>query len=585
MKKLKYLYCVLLLVIVCFSFSACEAEPYEEEKVTPTASISDSTVISDASSYYWTYTAEKTDGRHSTGAGTDVKANVVNEVWQKGLPTEFGQFSVGTWDFTFKAYATTAADTPYATGTASVTFTAGEAGTISITMDSTKQQLVYSGSDSTSTSLYIDVYESSNNSRYIKDTLTVTLANFKYNTTGEEAQDVTYVRASDGITVTTSDDSLIISTTTDGYLTFSYGTGTISIPVNTNPIAVHELSFRSASDLTNANVFPFIGNENYIYSYSPTAGEVISTTEIDFINGWAKENFMVYVDGNLTTYEPYSITATAGQVISILLLKSSATFFPVPDLSCYDETQGKSIINTSEILQPFPALSWLPNTNQESMLWKTSEASSSTERTLFYVTFRGCKELTTIPADLFKYNTGTRELYGTFWDSGLTEIPSDLFSILPNMWFFTGTFRGCTGIESIPEGLFNNNLNAQWFRHTFRACTNLTYVPNDLYLYNTKVTRIASSFRGDSMASIDMTIGSSIITEVDYFATDVVDAKVSVPADSTTYDTFMASSSTDTPANVTVTPYSPESTVQLLSARSISTAYPSGGILTPSEML
>ena len=98
----------------------------------------------------------------------------------------------------------------------------------------------------------------------------------------------------------------------------------------------------------------------------------------------------------------------------------------------------------------------------------------------FYQTFYNCSSLTSIPTDLFRYNTlvSISGFYQTFYGcSSLTSIPTDLFrhNTLVSTSGFFGTFYGCTNLTSIPADLFRYNVNVSTngFYQTFYDCTKL----------------------------------------------------------------------------------------------------------------
>ena len=55
---------------------------------------------------------------------------------------------------------------------------------------------------------------------------------------------------------------------------------------------------------------------------------------------------------------------------------------------------------------------------------------------------------------------------------------------------FSFTFYGCTGLTSLPTDLFRYNtaVSTSGFRQTFQGCTGLTSLPTDLFRYNTAVS-------------------------------------------------------------------------------------------------
>ncbi len=98
----------------------------------------------------------------------------------------------------------------------------------------------------------------------------------------------------------------------------------------------------------------------------------------------------------------------------------------------------------------------------------------------FRETFQGCTGLTSLPADLFRYNTAvsTSGFTNTFSDCpGLTSLPADLFryNTLVSTNGFGSTFQGCTGLTSLPTDLFRYNtaVSTSGFYYTFSGCSKL----------------------------------------------------------------------------------------------------------------
>ena len=119
----------------------------------------------------------------------------------------------------------------------------------------------------------------------------------------------------------------------------------------------------------------------------------------------------------------------------------------------------------------------------------------------FERTFYDCTDLTSIPTDLFRYNTAvsTNGFSYTFYRcTGLTSLPTDLFryNTAVSAQGFYSTFCGCTGLTSIPTDLFRYNtaVSASGFSYTFYGCTGLTSLPTDLFRYNTAVSASGFSY-------------------------------------------------------------------------------------------
>ena len=173
----------------------------------------------------------------------------------------------------------------------------------------------------------------------------------------------------------------------------------------------------------------------------------------------------------------------------------------------------------------------------------------------FYGTFLGCTNLTSIPADLFRYNVNvsTSGFYQTFYGcTGLTSIPTDLFrhNTLVSTFGFYQTFYGCTGLTSIPADLFRYNVNVSTsgFYGTFYNCSSLTSIPTDLFRHNTLVSTFGfyQTFRGcSSVTSIptDLFRHNTLVSTFGFYQTFRGCSSVtSIPADLFRHNTLVSTS-------------------------------------------
>ncbi len=83
-----------------------------------------------------------------------------------------------------------------------------------------------------------------------------------------------------------------------------------------------------------------------------------------------------------------------------------------------------------------------------------------------------------------------------FCCTGLTSLPTDLFRYNTSVTDFTSCFVGCASLTSLPTDLFRYNTSAFSFGNCFASCTSLTSIPTDLFRYNTNVTNFVSCFQG-----------------------------------------------------------------------------------------
>jgi hypothetical protein len=81
--------------------------------------------------------------------------------------------------------------------------------------------------------------------------------------------------------------------------------------------------------------------------------------------------------------------------------------------------------------------------------------------------------ITSIPEDLFKYNTKLETLIYSFTYTNITSIPENLFENCTSLISLRNCFSS-TDITSIPENLFINNTGITSFESTFAICTSLT---------------------------------------------------------------------------------------------------------------
>lgn len=145
---------------------------------------------------------------------------------------------------------------------------------------------------------------------------------------------------------------------------------------------------------------------------------------------------------------------------------------------------------------------------------------SSAGRKIVYVKLK--EDLESAEKMFFK---GSNVGSSTSNDIPLVGISSNLFARLTQCTSFAATFYNCTSLESIPEGLFDSCTAVTDFSCCFYNCTSL----DDAVVY----------------------IGSEVVTNVEYFASNVTNMTVYVIEDSNTYTVFSNSSS----AHVTVKTY------------------------------
>ncbi len=97
--------------------------------------------------------------------------------------------------------------------------------------------------------------------------------------------------------------------------------------------------------------------------------------------------------------------------------------------------------------------------------------------------FDHCRSLTSIPSELFCYNSQLKSLNYGFRATSLSSIPAGLLDYLINVEEFRETFREIQVSQSLPQGLFAKNLKAWDFFRCFYFCQYLKLNSN-LFLDN-----------------------------------------------------------------------------------------------------
>jgi hypothetical protein len=139
--------------------------------------------------------------------------------------------------------------------------------------------------------------------------------------------------------------------------------------------------------------------------------------------------------------------------------------------------------------------------------------------TYFDYCFSRCSGLTSIPADLFRYNTGVTTFNRCFFDcTQLYSIPEGLFSYNTLATNFEYCFRGCSQLNSVPTDLFRYNTKVTTFYCCFSKCSQLTSIPADLFRYNTQATNFRWCFYDCIKLQLIPEIFPDPDTEPDFFA-------------------------------------------------------------------
>ncbi len=170
--------------------------------------------------------------------------------------------------------------------------------------------------------------------------------------------------------------------------------------------------------------------------------------------------------------DEYTITIYSDQVDTTLIQTPQIIFFN-------DDTYERDTLQTA-ILDPFPNMG-----------------------TDFSYYFWGCIRLTSVPADLFRYNPSAIAFQRSFLSCiKLTSIPAELFKYNTQAVDFMDCFAGCAELNFIPAELFKYNINAKWLIGCFSFCYGITNIPEDLFKYNTLITDFSNCFWRTGLTSI-----------------------------------------------------------------------------------
>ncbi len=194
-------------------------------------------------------------------------------------------------------------------------------------------------------------------------------------------------------------------------------------------------------------------------------------------------------DHTYASPDNYTITITSDQV--------DPTVKQMPQIIFYN---GGGDQQVTAILDPFPNMG---ATDFSSCFCNCNGLTSipaelfkyNIQADNFNLCFAICRGLTTLPAELFRYNTEARNFGLCFMDCrGLTSLPADLFRYNTQAETFLSCFNRCIGLTSIPAELFKYNTQVTNFSNCFGDCGGLTSLPADLFRYNTEVTIFYACF-------------------------------------------------------------------------------------------
>ena len=111
--------------------------------------------------------------------------------------------------------------------------------------------------------------------------------------------------------------------------------------------------------------------------------------------------------------------------------------------------------------------------------------------------FKGCKNLSYIPYDLFKYNNQLTHLVSCFEEcNGLKHILDQLLMYVPNLQDASNMFKNCDTIKNIPDGLLKANSKLVNCYRMFYDCDELQATPNNLFSACKNVNNYEECFYG-----------------------------------------------------------------------------------------
>ena len=180
------------------------------------------------------------------------------------------------------------------------------------------------------------------------------------------------------------------------------------------------------------------------------------------------------------------------------------SFYGCKNLSSLPENLFKYCTNVTSFKETFKGCSALTSLPENLFKYCTNVTS-------FSYTFYNCDGLTSLPENLFKHNSTVTSFSCTFGNCDrLTSLPENLFKYCTNVTSFERTFFSCSTLTSLPENLFKYCINVTSFSHTFYSCSALASIPTGLFDYNRRVSNFSNTFDGCSKAT-----GESPYTEID----------------------------------------------------------------------
>ena len=316
----------------------------------------------------------------------------------------------------------------------------------------------------------------------------------------------------------------------NGEKTTSYGTGEYATKLAADTIA------------TNTAIDSLVHGPSFYITTTPDTTEfhIIIGAAGDFVIDWGDREYEFVSDKQLGKTVYSHTYASPGEYL--VRLSGTATDYYnnagssnlVADIAFYDyqssKTNSQHIAKISGSLgDVFPTL---PDGTNPTFYSTFRDAENLTEipanlfgelngdgaPNMFYQSFYGCDQLQTAEGPLFSGTITPAEsmFKQTFYNSGLTSVPANLFGELngdgaPNM--FEGTFQYCYQLQTVGGSLFNGTITPaeSMFDQTFSA-SGLTSIPANLFagvsgapgesmfydtFYHTNITSVPANLFGE----------------------------------------------------------------------------------------
>ena len=323
-------------------------------------------------------------------------------------------------------------------------------------------------------------------------TITITASKNRYTsvtkTISLTVKEVTISSNLMAVTINGSSDYKDVIVTTNG--------DSIAYSINNSNCAVSEISSSRSSNNDLVKVFRIQGlcDGGSIVTFNSLVSDAkvksctcgVTITDHPFIDFTASANtsysinlffassnfntadFDVYINDVKTSQTFNSLTFSANDRVWIKANKK-VTYYPL----LYVNNNGGMKNYIKSINSAFPLMS-------------TNNSSAVTN---FKDCFNSCVSLTSIPADLFKYNTQVTNFQQCFYGcASLTSIPADLFKYNTQVTNFFYCFKSCTGLTSIPANLFKYNTKVTNFAFCFQLCSNVTGALPTLWISHPKAS-------------------------------------------------------------------------------------------------